>query len=81
MQALLIVLSAATLSFWLLWWMTFRALRRAQRLIIQKQSRIETQLEFIDVLVDRAYGTRDELPDPNLRQAARREVRRILEAQ
>ena len=81
MQALLIVLSAATLSFWLLWWMTFRALRRAQRTILQKQSSIETQLEFIDQLLDRSYGTEQELPDRSLRRSARLEVRRILERQ
>lgn len=81
MQTLLIVLGSASLSFWILWWMTFRALRRAQRTIIEKQSRIETQLEFIEQLMDRQYGTAGELADSAIRRSARHQVRRLLARQ
>ena len=79
MQTMLLLLGAAALAFWILWWMTFRALREAQRENARKQSCIEDQIQLIEQLVmERQMGWDGEMPDRGMRTRARQEVRQLL---
>lgn len=81
MQALLFVMGGAALSFWALWWMTFRALREAQCAMAEKQSCIDNQLDIIEQLVESHPGTYPDMPERMLRRRARDEVRTFLHRQ
>lgn len=81
MDLLLLVLGLSMLGLWGLWWMTYRALRRAEDVAAERQMRIESQLRVIEELLDRQGAQVDGMPHAQVRRQARQEVQRLLDRQ
>ncbi|MEM9302701.1 MAG: hypothetical protein AAGE01_11345 [Pseudomonadota bacterium] len=81
MDLLIMLLGLSVLGLWMLWWTTFRALRRAEHVAAERQMRIESQLRVIEELLDRNGSAVDGMPHSQTRREARREVQQLLDRQ